>query len=93
MIEKEIDDSAEHSGEGDSEGHSASTVSTAHAPATNSQSSEVESNDKVVAAEAEAPPNGGLKAWTQVVGSFFLFFNSWYVLVPPLNPLQSFTTG
>lgn len=24
-------------------------------------------------------PNGGLLAWLQVVGSFFLFFNSWYV--------------
>ena len=23
------------------------------------------------------PPNGGLKAWLQVLGSFFLFFNSW----------------
>lgn len=22
-------------------------------------------------------PNGGLDAWLQVVGSFFLFFNSW----------------
>jgi hypothetical protein len=28
------------------------------------------------------PPNGGLKAWVQVVGAFMLFFNSWYV-VPP----------
>ncbi len=25
------------------------------------------------------PPNGGLQAWMQVAGSFFLFFNSWYV--------------
>jgi hypothetical protein len=23
------------------------------------------------------PPNGGAKAWIQVLGSFFLFFNSW----------------
>lgn len=22
-------------------------------------------------------PNGGLQAWLQVLGSFFLFFNSW----------------
>jgi hypothetical protein len=22
-------------------------------------------------------PNGGAKAWIQVLGSFFLFFNSW----------------
>lgn len=25
----------------------------------------------------EPPPNGGLNAWLQVLGSFFLFFNSW----------------
>jgi hypothetical protein len=25
----------------------------------------------------EAPPNGGLVAWLQVLGAFFLFFNSW----------------
>ncbi len=25
----------------------------------------------------EPPPNGGLSAWLQVLGSFFLFFNSW----------------
>lgn len=25
----------------------------------------------------EPPPNGGLDAWLQVLGSFFLFFNSW----------------
>lgn len=24
-----------------------------------------------------AIPNGGLRAWLQVVGAFFLFFNSW----------------
>ncbi len=23
------------------------------------------------------PPNGGFAAWLQVLGSFFLFFNSW----------------
>jgi hypothetical protein len=23
------------------------------------------------------PPNGGAKAWLQVLGSFFLFFNCW----------------
>lgn len=28
---------------------------------------------------AAAIPNGGLTAWLQVVGAFFLFFNSWYV--------------
>lgn len=27
--------------------------------------------------EVEPPPNGGLNAWMQVAGSFFLFFNCW----------------
>jgi hypothetical protein len=29
-------------------------------------------------------PNGGFKAWLQVLGSFFLFLNSWFVS-PPSN--------
>ena len=29
----------------------------------------------------ETPPDGGLEAWLQVAGSFFLFFNSWYVVI------------
>ncbi|KAI9042124.1 monocarboxylate permease-like protein [Aspergillus affinis] len=28
----------------------------------------------------DAPPNRGFRAWTQVMGSFFLFFNSWGVV-------------
>ena len=28
----------------------------------------------------EPPPNGGLTAWLQVAGSFFLFFNTWFVM-------------
>ncbi|KAI9810734.1 MAG: hypothetical protein M1827_006072 [Pycnora praestabilis] len=36
--------------------------------------------EKTIAVEAEAPPNGGFKAWSQVVGSFFLFFNSWGII-------------
>lgn len=27
--------------------------------------------------QPEPPPNGGLLAWLQVAGSFFLFFNCW----------------
>jgi hypothetical protein len=27
-----------------------------------------------------SPPNGGLQAWLQVAGAFFLFFNSWGVV-------------
>ena len=30
------------------------------------------------AQEYDPPPNGGLEAWLQVVGSFLLFFNTWY---------------
>lgn len=29
--------------------------------------------------DASSIPNGGLWAWLQVLGSFFLLFNSWYV--------------
>ena len=29
------------------------------------------------ASEVEPPPNGGSLAWLQVLGSFFLFWNSW----------------
>lgn len=28
----------------------------------------------------DAPPNGGLVAWLQVLGGFFIFFNSWFVI-------------
>lgn len=31
--------------------------------------------------EPDPPPNGGTVAWLQVLGSFFLFFNCWYVLL------------
>jgi len=31
---------------------------------------------------SEAIPDGGLVAWLQVLGCFFLWFNSWYVLWP-----------
>ena len=39
------------------------------------ESSDVDSvaNPDIIA----GPPDGGLLAWTQCVGSFFLFFNSW----------------
>lgn len=30
----------------------------------------------------DAPPNRGFQAWMQVVGSFFLFLNSWYASSP-----------
>lgn len=27
--------------------------------------------------ERKGPPNGGLKAWLQILGAFFLYFNTW----------------
>ena len=33
---------------------------------------------------AAAIPDGGLTAWLQVLGAFFLFFNTWYVVKAPL---------
>ncbi|RHZ62602.1 hypothetical protein CDV55_102308 [Aspergillus turcosus] len=39
--------------------------------------------EKVMPKETQSPPpppNGGLVAWLQVVGAFFLFFNSWGVV-------------
>lgn len=29
------------------------------------------------------PPDGGFTAWLQVLGSFFIFFNTWHVSPPP----------
>ena len=37
----------------------------------------VSENATTTPAAYDAPPNGGFAAWLQVVGSFFLFFNSW----------------
>ena len=34
-------------------------------------------------------PNGGLTAWLQVIGSFFLFFNTWFVPHFSSQPLTS----
>jgi len=33
----------------------------------------------------EGPPDGGLRAWSQVAGAFILFFNTWYVRSDPLS--------
>lgn len=38
-----------------------------------SQSSSLEKQD-----DADNVPNGGTVAWLQVLGSFFLWFNTWY---------------
>jgi hypothetical protein len=34
------------------------------------------------ATHADVIPDGGLVAWLQVLGSFFLFINCWYVALP-----------
>ena len=36
--------------------------------------------------EADEPPKAGLTAWLQVLGCYFLFFNSWCVNTPPPFP-------
>ena len=41
----------------------------------------------------DPPPNGGLTAWLQVLGSFFLFFNCWSVIVNLRTHLEKFQTG
>lgn len=46
---------------------------------------------EVVEQQPEPPPNGGLTAWLQVAGSFFLFFNCWYVR--PLTQVTCKTTS
>lgn len=35
--------------------------------------------------EPELIFDSGLKAWLQVLGGFFLFFNSWYVLLAEIH--------
>lgn len=37
--------------------------------------------------DAGSIPNGGLWAWLQVLGGFFLLFNSWGIIVRPPSPL------
>lgn len=42
--------------------------------------------------DPDPPPNGGFNAWLQVAGSFFLFFNCWYVLSLCLSSMMEATT-
>ncbi|EME85210.1 uncharacterized protein MYCFIDRAFT_65738 [Pseudocercospora fijiensis CIRAD86] len=46
---------------------------------------------KPVVAAANPPPNGGLRAWLQVLGAFILFFNTWG-LVNSFGVFQTFYT-
>lgn len=34
---------------------------------------------EVITQIEDLPPDGGLKAWLQIVGSYLLYFNTWYV--------------
>lgn len=36
-------------------------------------------SDKPKETIATTPPDGGWRAWLQVAGGFFVFFNIWYV--------------
>ncbi|CRL24054.1 Sucrose/H+ symporter, plant [Penicillium camemberti] len=49
-------------------------------PAAESDESESEKQTADQPAVPPPPPNGGLTAWLQVAGAFFLFFNSWGVV-------------
>jgi hypothetical protein len=40
-------------------------------------SAPAQSTDPEKSDDPGPPPNGGFHAWLQVLGSFFLFFNSW----------------
>lgn len=35
------------------------------------------SDSSVILLVKDEPPNGGLRAWLQVLGAFFMYFNTW----------------
>lgn len=43
-----------------------------------SQPDIVEPRQKASVSDTSSIPNGGFKAWLQVGGTFFVFFNTWY---------------
>lgn len=43
--------------------------------------SDADVTSRPVTSSASEVPNGGAKAWLQVLGSFFLFFNTWGTLL------------
>lgn len=43
--------------------------------------SDADVTSRPVTSSASDVPNGGAKAWLQVLGSFFLFFNTWGILL------------
>lgn len=57
-----------------------STRHEAHLPEQDTQDQNQTQSD-----ESNAPPDGGLQAWLQVVASFFLYFNHLYALHRPIS--------
>jgi hypothetical protein len=49
----------------------------------------VRSGKAVSVNNVSAIPNGGTKAWLQVLGAFFLFFNSWGISKDNCEKLQA----
>jgi len=56
-----------------------STVDLADSTPCSSRNSIIEKQEDDSTADAVDIPNGGLVAWLQVLGAFFLWFNTWYV--------------
>jgi hypothetical protein len=50
-------------------------------PSRGYQEPPVETILKPSANESQASPDGGLKAWMQVLGTFFIFFNTWWAFL------------
>lgn len=53
---------------------------------------EEKANDSLTEKEDEPTFDTGLISWLQVLGSFFLFFNSWYVGPPWFDATKMLTT-
>ncbi|OOF98852.1 hypothetical protein ASPCADRAFT_162625 [Aspergillus carbonarius ITEM 5010] len=49
-------------------------------PRTPSEQSDEQRKPPALSDDGASPPNGGLRAWLQVLASFFLFFNTWGVI-------------
>ncbi|RAK96110.1 major facilitator superfamily protein [Aspergillus ibericus CBS 121593] len=51
-----------------------------HILPTDSEGSDGQSRPQALSDCGSTPPNGGLRAWLQVLASFFLFFNTWGII-------------
>ena len=45
--------------------------------------------EELVPLSASTAPDGGTRAWLQVLGGFFVLFNSWWVKYPLLPPTDN----